>query len=690
MMTVQQAFDLALQHHQAGRLVEAEALYRQILAVQPKQAGTLHMMGILANQTGRSELAVDLIRQALAMEPGNAAAYSNLGLINRSLGRLEEAVEAYRHASRLQPALPEPYNNLGNALREQGRFAEAIEALNHALRLQPGSAEIHANLGASLADSGRCEEALAAYQRALQIQPAFPMALYGLGNTLARVGRAAEAGEAFRSALEIQPGYVKAWNNLGTALREQGRLDEAASAFGRAISLEPRFAGAHNNLGNVLKDQAAHDEAIESFRHAVQLEPRHAGFHSNLIHTLHFHPKADEAAIVAEQRAWQGKFGRPSTTFAAELSSPPLPERRLRVGYVSADFRDHVIGRNLMPLFEVHDHQQFEIFAYSDVSREDEGTSRFRRHADHWRDTVGMPDEKLGELIHGDCIDILVDLAQHLAHNRLPVFVRQPAPVQVSFAGYPAGTGVEAIGHRISDRSLEQGAQPHGSGRCERVHLIDSFWCYAPSGDEPGVNALPASNSRRITFGCLNNFCKVNEPLLKLWARVLGAVPRSRILIMSSPGSHRQRTVDLLAGEGMEAERIEFVEPRPRREYLGLYQQLDIVLDTFPYNGHTTSLDALWMGVPVVSLAGQQPVSRAGLSQLSNLGLPELVAFNEEDYVKIATQLANDLPRLAELRSTLRRRMESSVLMDAPRFARQIEAAYRAMWREWCAKEAGK
>jgi len=276
-----------------------------------------------------------------------------------------------------------------------------------------------------------------------------------------------------------------------------------------------------------------------------------------------------------------------------------------------------------------------------------------------------------------------VDLSQHLAGNRLPMFAHRPAPAQVSFAGYPESAGLDAIEYRISDRYLEEASPGQATAGTEQVRLIDSFWCYDPRGEEVEVNGLPATDSGRITFGCLNNFCKVNEPVLRLWARVLGKVKNSRMVLLADMGSHRQRILKILAGEGVEAHRVEFVEYQPRREYLESYHRLDIVLDTFPYNGHTTSLDALWMGAPVVSLAGGTPVSRAGLSQLTNLGLPELAAHSEEDYLQIAVELALDLPRLANLRATLRARMKSSPLMDAPRFARNIEEAYRSIWRAW-------
>jgi predicted O-linked N-acetylglucosamine transferase (SPINDLY family) len=322
------------------------------------------------------------------------------------------------------------------------------------------------------------------------------------------------------------------------------------------------------------------------------------------------------------------------------------------------------------------------------VVRPDELTEEFRRHAQEWRNTAGVGDEALAEMIRRDGVDILVDLTQHLAGNRLPVFARKPAPVQVSFAGYPDGTGLEAIEYRISDRYLEAGAAEEGVGKKEQLYLIDSFWCYDPCGIEVEVNELPAEENKGVTFGSLGNFSKVNDAVLKLWARVLGKVKRSRLVMWSPAGSHRQRTLEVLEKDGIEAHRVEFVEFRPRRDYLELYHRLDIVLDTAPYNGHTTSLDALWMGVPVVSLAGRTPVSRAGLSQLTNLGLPELVARSETEYVRIAESLASDLPHLALLRSTLRARMQASTLMDAPRFARNVETAYRSIWQAWRHKQS--
>ncbi|MDR3405572.1 MAG: tetratricopeptide repeat protein [Chthoniobacter sp.] len=741
--------------HQAGRLAEAEMLYRQLLAVQPNHADALHMLAVVADQTGRSELAVELIRRTIALKPNDGAVYSNLGRVYRTMGRWEEAAAAYRHALQLRPDLPEPNNNLGNILRECGRNREAIEAFRRALELKPDNAEIgknlgdalkdegelseaaaayrqalrwrpdfpgaennlgntlralgqideaiatfqralrcapenagiHMNLGSALAEKGQMDDAMAAYRRALQLKVDFPEAHYCLGNAFKKLGNPGEAIAAYGAALQPRPGYPECCNNLGHVLREQGRLDEAAALFRRAIDLQPDYAEASSNLGNTLKDQGNMEGAMEAYRRAVRDKPEHPGIHSNLIYASLFLPTCDPVAMAAEEQSWNHKFGNPPQRLLAPDGHDGNPERRLRIGYLTPDFRDHVVGQNVMPLIREHDQRQFEIFCYSDVVKPDEMTVQFRRHPSHWRDVADVADETLAGIIREDRIDILVDLTQHMAGNRLPVFARRPAPVQVSFAGYPAATGVEAIGYRISDRYLEDGKSETENGKCERLMLVDSFWCYDPCGTEVAISALPARDSGHVTFGSLNNFCKVNETMLQLWARVLEAVKDSRLILLSHAGSHRQRTVDVLAREGIGAQRIEFVEPRPRREYLKLYQRLDIVLDPFPYNGHTTSLDALWMGVPVVSLTGQRAVSRAGLSQLTNLGLPELVAHSEDAYVAIAARLAGDLPRLAELRGTLRPRMEASVLMDAPRFARQIEDAYRAMWRQWCAQQ---
>jgi len=420
-MTTQQSFALAVQHHQAGRLGDAEALYRQILAVEPQHAGALQYLGVIAHQLGCHDLAVERILQALVLDPNSPGAHSNLGEAYRMMGRLDEAVASLRRAIQLQPDLPEAHDNLGIALAGLGRHDEAIAAYHRALQLRPDFPEAHNNLGVALAEQGLLDEAVAAYYRALQLRPNYP----------------------------------EAHMNLGNRLRERGQLDGARAAYHRALELKPDYAEAHINLGNAFKDQGQLDEAVAAYRRATQLKPEEPGLHGNLIYALHFHPGHDGSVIAEEHQRWNRRFSDPFKPLFRPHANDRSPDRRLRIGYVSPEFRDHVTGRYLVPLFQCHDHRDFEILCYAGVVKPDSLTETFRQHADQWRSTVGVTDEALAAMIRQDGVDILVDLTQHLAGNRLPMFALQPAPVQVSVAGYPETTGLEAIGYRISDRYLE-------------------------------------------------------------------------------------------------------------------------------------------------------------------------------------------------------------------------------------------
>ena len=624
MSTVAQSFDLAIQHHQSGRLAQAELLYRQILAVQPHHADALHMLGVIAHQAGQADAAAQLIRQAIRFAPNNPMAHCNLGLVCRMRGSREEAVTCYERALQLKPDYAEAHNNLGITLVELARLDDAIDA--------------------------------------------------------------------FRRALQFQPNYPDALINLGNALKDRGRLDEAIAAYHRALALTPDSVAALYNFGNALRYIGRLDEAIATFRRALELNPGDLMIISTIILSLHYQPGDVTGMIADAQQCWNRQCSDRLKPSIQPHRNDRDPGRRLRIGYVSPDFREHVVARNLLPLFQNHHHQDFEVICYSDAVQADGTTEEFQKRADGWRSVVGMTDEALAEAIRRDRIDILVDLSQHTPGNRLPVFACQPAPVQVSFAAYPESTGVESIRYRLSDRWLEGEGKMQDAGRPEPVdgqesglYLLDSFWCYDPCGIDLPVNALPAAENGIVTFGSLNSFIKVNESVLRLWARVLGKVQNSRLLLLSDPGSQREWALRILRETGVEPERVDFVPRLSRFAYFETYHRIDIILDSFPYGGHTTSLDALWMGVPVVSLAGRRAASRAGLSQMSNLGLEGLVAFSEDEYVAIAERLAGDLPGLAELRRTLRSRLETSLLMDAPHFARQIEAAYRAIWRQWCA-----
>jgi predicted O-linked N-acetylglucosamine transferase (SPINDLY family) len=475
-----------------------------------------------------------------------------------------------------------------------------------------------------------------------------------------------------------------AYNNLGSVLRRAGKLEESIVALRQAIQMQPEFHQAHCNLGNSLKDAGRLDEAIACYRRAVEVNPSDHASHSNLVFAVQYHPDYDSAAILREALRWNVLHAQPLKQEIKPHENDRTPDRRLRIGYVGADFREHCQSLFTIPLLSHHNREAFEIFCYAHVSRPDARTERIRGLCDGWQFIVGMTDAEVAQQIREDRIDILVDLTMHMSLGRLLVFARKPAPVQAAWLAYPGTTGLAAMDYRLTDPFLDAPGS-HDHDYCEKsIRLPDTFWCYDPLSEEIEPGELPALRDGRVTFGCLNNFCKASPRTLELWARVLQAVEGSRFILLAPPGRHRQTVRDFFQGRGIDGDRLEFVEFQARPEYLKVYRRIDIGLDTLPYNGHTTSLDSMWMGVPVVNRIGHSVVGRAGWSQLCNLDLKELAGQSDEEFVKTAVDLAGDLQRLKELRKTLRERMKRSPLMDAPKFARSVEAAYREMWKGYC------
>jgi protein O-GlcNAc transferase len=367
------------------------------------------------------------------------------------------------------------------------------------------------------------------------------------------------------------------------------------------------------------------------------------------------------------------------------------PARRLRIGYVSPDFRNHCQSLFTTPLLSHHDHANFEIVCYALGNQRDDVTEQLKRHADLWREVGELDDARLAQQIRDDGVDILVDLTMHMDGARRLLFARRPAPVQVAWLAYPGTTGSPSIGWRLTDPWIDPPHDPDIDDQyTERsLRLPDAFWCYDSLASDVDVNDLPALTNGYITFGCLNNPCKLTDATLALWSQVFAALPDSKLLLMAPEGSARERLIERFKAIGLDPARVKFIGFQARADYLRTYQQIDIALDTFPANGHTTSLDAFWMGVPVPTRYGRSAVSRAGLCLLANLGLPELATDNDADYAAIVTTLARDIPRLAALRAGLRARMEASPLMDGARFARNMEAAFRHMWQAWCEESGG-
>jgi predicted O-linked N-acetylglucosamine transferase (SPINDLY family) len=684
MVAVAEALTIAREHHESGRLDMAEQIYREILRVEPGHADALCLLGVLAGQSGKYQQAVELLGEALRARD-HPVVHLNLGGAYIGLGNSQEAIACYHRALKLQPEYAEAYYGLGRAQLALRRLDEAAASFRRAVQLKPDYAEAHFSLGNVLADKGAQAEAAACYRQTLQLRPQYVQALNNLGTTQLNEGKPKEAVASYQRALQIKPDYVEALANLGLAWRNLGQADEATACLRQVLSLKPDHAAALNNLGNVLKEKGELAEALACYRQAVQCRPDYVEADSNVLTTLHFCPGYDSAAIYQECCRWNQQHAKPLAAQARPHGNDRSAERRLRVGYVSPDFRDHVVGRHVWPLLSHHNPAEFEVILYADLARADWMTDRFRERAQGLHNITGWTNDRVAEQIRADRIDILLDLALHMASNRLLVFARKAAPVQVTFAGYPGTTGLAAMDYRLTDPYLDPPGMFDRWYSEESYRLPNSFWCYDPLTSEPVVSELPALKKGHLTFGCFNNFCKVNVPMLRIWAKVLRAQPRSRLILQTPEGKHRGETARVLQEEGIAADRLTFVANRTRLRYLELYQRIDVGLDTLPYNGHTTSLDSAWMGVPVVTLVGQTVVGRAGFSQLSNLNLPELIAYNPEQFVQAASALTSDLGRLASLRGSLRERMQASPLMDAPRFALDIEAAYRAMWRRWCA-----
>jgi protein O-GlcNAc transferase len=607
-------------------------------------------------------------------------------------GDMGRAESLCRKARKLAPGFHGPSYMLGVLLRRRGALPEAVTELVRATKLAPNDFASHHEAGTTLTGCGRLPEALGHLTRACDLNPASVEARVDLGTALRMAGRPAEAVPHYREALRLKSDHLAGQNNLGAALLDLHEFDEALACFQRALELAPDLAEAHYNLANTLKELGRMSEAVTAYRRALELRPDYRDGHSNLLYAMMFDPASDARAILQEAKRFQARHltlradqRLPDNPPPAAGAPPPAAgERRLRIGYVCADFREHVFMLFLPLLIREHNRDEVVVFCYSNVRVPDVVTEQYVESADQFRSIAELDDDAAARMIRNDRIDVLVDLTMHMARGRLGVFARRPAPLQITWLAYPGTTGAESIDFRLSDPHLDPAGTPFGSDDrySERTaRLPETFWCYEPILEIP-VSELPARKQEFVTFGSLNNFCKTNERTFALWAQVLRGVPGSRLLLVAPPGSARQRTCAVFEKEDVASERLEFVDHQPRADYLRTYWRIDIALDTLPYNGHTTSLDAWWMGVPVVTLVGDTVAGRAGLSHAKNLGLEELVAESPDEFCARAVALASDLERLASLRATLRERLERSPLMDGPRFARNFEQTLRQLLRE--------
>jgi predicted O-linked N-acetylglucosamine transferase (SPINDLY family) len=682
--------EAAVACHRSGDLISAAGLYQGVLKRFPDQPDALHFLGVIAGEMGEIEKAVKLIDRSLQLDPRNAVFFNNYGNVLRQAGAPMDATAAYRRAVRFAPDYAVAHNNLGIALSRCGEPEKAEKSFRRAIKIEPAYFDAHNNLGTCLYIQRRIKESESAFRDAVAADPGQPSGYNNLANALAMLGRTDEAEATCRKALAKDPDHASTHVVFGGLLEAGGRFTEAEDAYRTALRLHDESPEAWNNLGNLLRAEARHTEAIEAFRTALELQPANAMAHSNLLFSIAFEPHMTGEILLAEAKSWNQRHAAETKDNAKARAIPhpnqPDKARRLRVGYVSPDFREHAVGSFLAPLFDAHDRDQVEIFAYADVARPDRQTSWFEQRADNWRNTFGWADPRLVRQIRDDRIDVLIDVAGHTGGNRLLSFADRPAPVQASWLGYGGSTGVDAMGWRITDGRTDPDFS--ASHYCEKlIRLPHSLFCYKPESEAPPVGPLPLDSADHITFGSFNNLSKIHDRAVSNWARAMSQVSGSRLVIKGrglDDAGLRTRFLDRFAASGIAADRLDLIGyQQDKASHLSAISSVDLVLDTFPYSGATTTCEALWMGVPVVTIGGDRYVARMAAGLLGCVGLDELVAEDEDDYVNRVVALAADPDRLRHFRRALRDRVASSPLCDAGGFAAAMEQALRTMWCCW-------
>ena len=650
--------ETAIRLHESGDLAGAERRYRAILEADARDADATHLLGLIAHQRGEHALAVAQIGEAIALKADKAIYHYNLGNALAALGRPRAAAKSFRAATRLDPSHIAARSNLAHALTQTRRHREAVAEFRHLLSLQPSPAARNALASALI----RCADA-------------GPAAAHGYD----------EAAALLQQAWQDADDPAEARLALAYCLQQRKRWSEAAGHYQAVLSLKPGNPAAHNNLANCCNQLGRMDEAILHYRETYRLAPDFPEALASVLACLNYDPDCSPEQSAAEHRHWAEQVAAPYYLKFARFDHDRDPERRLRIGYVSPDLRRHPVSAIFAPILAAHDRSRVEASCYYNFAGEDVVTLRLKSLAEHWCPVAGVDDDALCEQIRSDRIDILVDLAGHTSHNRLLAFARKPAPIQVSWLGYFNTTGLATMDYFLSDRW----SSPSGQERyyVERLlRLPHTRFCYQPPEYMPEVGPLAAENRGNVTFGCLNNLSKLNEKVLGLWGEVLSAVPGARLLVQAAAlddAPNCSRFGELCAKHGIAANRLELRGFAPIEQAPARYAEIDIALDPFPFCGGMTSLEALWLGVPIITLAGETIASRQSASMLMNLGLQELIAKDSAQYVDKAAQLARDLPRLAGLRAGLRPRFAASPLMDYAGFARALEAAYRDMWRNW-------
>jgi len=641
----------AVAHHQANRLKEAEEIYLRVRAADPKNFDALHLSGLIAYQQGRHAVAVSLLSRALKRTSTSAICLMRLGMAYTALGEFALAERHLRAAIKLDPTQPEAWANLAVTLHGQGRLAEARSGFLQAIKLKPDYAEAHDRLAALTCQTSGFAAAVPYFRRYTELQPADPTG----------------------------------WANLGATLAQSAGLEESFTCFARALALDSKHSLALTARALAWQLTYRLPEAVAGYGVALAVNPQNYEAHSGRLLTQHYLDGVDRSALFAEHLA----FGVAcAASVEAKLPNLPEPKRRLRVAFLSADLRRHSVAYFLEPLVAQLNPAEFEICLYHDHTQDDDMSERLRARAAIWRNFIGQSAATIETAIRTDAPDVLIDLAGHTGINRLPLFARRLAPVQITWLGYPDTTGLRAMDYRFVDAITDPVGVAEPFHTEELVRYAPTAWTYQPPHDAPEPAPVPSACGVPVTFGCFNNFAKISDSTLRSWAQILATVPQSRLLLKGHGLDEPALATTLrarLAVLGVEAERIELLgRTASIAEHLSLYARMDVALDTFPYHGTTTTCEALWLGVPVVTLAGDRHAARVGVSLLTAIGRHEWIAQDWADYVAIAVALAKDTPGRVVARQSLRDEMRRSALLDHAGQAARFGAAVRVCWQHWC------
>lgn len=671
------------------RLEKAKLCFERSTQLEASNSKLWIRLGDVQRKLGLLQDALASYGRSIALDENYSEAYLNMCVTFIALDDYTSAMVWCLKAVELEPDSPVALSNLGVVLRRQGKYADALNCFDRAVALNPGFSEAYLNSGTVHMALGQFDRALLAYQKALAINPQSAEAHSNCGAVLIRLERSTEAEQSLLKALSINPNLATALNNLGLVLSTTRRMGESVTYFERAIEVKPDYVDAYANLGGVLKDLGRLKEALRTLRQAVAIDPHCLIAHSNLLLVGSYTSEQPVQLLLSSARQYGETVAHIAKPYV-DWQNTRKAERTLRIGLVSGDFCCHPVGYfldSVLAQLTSFEAPKLEVFAYACRQSDDVMSRRLHSYCASWQSVVGLSDEEFARLVHDeDHIDILIDLAGHTANNRLAMFAWKPAPVQVTWLGYFATTGVAAIDYILADPwTLPIDQETNFTERVWR--LPETRLCFTPPDVMIEVNPLPALSLGFITFGCFNNLSKMNDEVVRIWAQILTAVPSSRLFLkyqQLGDVSLRQDTLARFASYGVVADRLILEDYGPRAEYLAAYHRVDICLDPFPFPGGTTTAESLWMGVPVLTLAGESFLSRQGVGLLMNAGLSEWIAHDVKDYVDRAIYHAGQLLKLSTVRNQLRQQVLASPIFNAERFANHFETALRTMWRVWC------